>query len=48
MSLADRGQPYLWRTEMARAFMNKVAQAAASDGLMRNYLKEALIRCRIS
>lgn len=44
----EGNDPYRWRTEMARAFMDKVAAAAATDPAMRAYLKEALIRCRIS
>ncbi|MBI5629750.1 MAG: radical SAM protein [Elusimicrobia bacterium] len=40
--------PYRWRTEMARAFMDRVALAAKSDPMMREYLREALVRCRIS
>ncbi len=44
----EGNDPYRWRTEMARAFMDKVALAAKSDEVMRRYLKEALIRCRIS
>ena len=36
------------RTEMARAFMDKVALAARSDPKMFAYLREAVIRCRIS
>lgn len=39
---------YLWRTEMARAFMADVALRAAKDPNARAYLKEAMIRCRIS
>jgi sulfatase maturation enzyme AslB (radical SAM superfamily) len=44
----EGNDPYRWRTEMARAFMDKVALAARSDDKMRNYLREAVIRCRIS
>ena len=44
----EGNDPYRWRTEMARAFMDKVALAARSDEKMKGYLKEALIRCRIS
>lgn len=44
----EGNDPYRWRTEMARAFMNKVVLAARSDAKMRAYLQEALIRCRIS
>lgn len=40
--------PYLWRTEMARAFMQEVQLSALKDPLWRSYLKEALVRCRIS
>ena len=44
----EGNEPYLWRTEMARAFMAKAALAAGSDPRMRDYFKEAMIRCRIS
>jgi hypothetical protein len=44
----EGNDPYRWRTEMARAFMDKVALAAKTDPVMREYLKEALVRCRIS
>jgi sulfatase maturation enzyme AslB (radical SAM superfamily) len=44
----EGNDPYRWRTEMARAFMDRVALAARTDPAMRAYLKEALIRCRIS
>ena len=44
----EGNDPYRWRTEMARAFMDRVALAARTDPLMKAYLKEALIRCRIS
>jgi hypothetical protein len=44
----EGNDPYRWRTEMARAFMSRVALAARGDGRMRSYLKEAMIRCRIS
>lgn len=44
----EGNDPYRWRTEMARAFMERVALAAKSDPVMRAYLKEAMIRCRIS
>lgn len=44
----EGNDPYRWRTEMARAFMDRVALAARSDSRMRDYLKEALVRCRIS
>ena len=44
----EGNDPYRWRTEMARAFMDEVALASKTDALMRDYLKEALIRCRIS
>ncbi|MFI5360863.1 MAG: radical SAM protein [Elusimicrobiota bacterium] len=44
----EGNDPYRWRTEMARAFMDRVALAARSDSVMRDYLKEALLRCRIS
>jgi sulfatase maturation enzyme AslB (radical SAM superfamily) len=44
----EGNDPYRWRTEMARAFMDKVALAARTDPVMREYLKEAVIRCRIS
>jgi len=44
----EGNDPYRWRTEMARAFMDRVALAAKTDPVMREYLKEALIRCRIS
>jgi sulfatase maturation enzyme AslB (radical SAM superfamily) len=40
--------PYRWRTEMARSFMDRVALAARLDPRMKDYLREALIRCRIS
>jgi len=39
---------YLWRSEMARAFTADVALRAANEAAAREYLKEALIRCRIS
>ncbi len=44
----EGNDPYRWRTEMARAFMNKVALAARTDAKMKDYLREAVIRCRIS
>jgi hypothetical protein len=44
----EGNDPYRWRTEMARAFMDRVALAAKTDSFMRDYLREALIRCRIS
>jgi sulfatase maturation enzyme AslB (radical SAM superfamily) len=44
----EGNDPYRWRTEMARAFMDRVALAARTDPVMKDYLKEALIRCRIS
>lgn len=44
----EGNDPYRWRTEMARAFMDRVALAAKTDPVMREYLKEALVRCRIS
>jgi sulfatase maturation enzyme AslB (radical SAM superfamily) len=44
----EGNEPYLWRTQMARRFMDQVALDAAEDPAMRAYLKEALIRCRIS
>ncbi len=44
----EGNDPYRWRSEMARAFMDKVALAARSDSRMRDYLREAVIRCRIS
>jgi len=44
----EGNDPYRWRTEMARGFMNKVALAARTDPKMKAYLREALIRCRIS
>jgi sulfatase maturation enzyme AslB (radical SAM superfamily) len=44
----EGNDPYRWRTEMARAFMDKVALAARTDPKMKAYLREALIRCRIS
>ena len=44
----EGNDPYRWRTEMARAFMDRVALGARSDPLMMAYLREALIRCRIS
>ncbi len=44
----EGNDPYLWRTEMARAFMDRVVLASASDPVMKEYLREALIRCRIS
>lgn len=47
-AINEGNEPYLWRTEMARAFMDKVALAAKSDPVMRAYLKEAIVRCRIS
>jgi hypothetical protein len=33
---------------MARACMDRVVLAARTDPVMKAYLKEALIRCRIS
>ena len=39
---------YLWRSEMARAFMSDVALRAKDDPKAKDYLREALIRCRIS
>lgn len=47
-SINEGNDPYRWRTEMARAFMGRVALAARTDPGMREYLREALIRCRIS
>jgi len=47
-SVNEGNDPYKWRTEMARAFMDRVALAARTDPVMKEYLKEALIRCRIS
>jgi sulfatase maturation enzyme AslB (radical SAM superfamily) len=44
----EGNDPYRWRTEMARAFMDEVALASKDDPAMKAYLKEALIRCRIS
>jgi sulfatase maturation enzyme AslB (radical SAM superfamily) len=44
----EGNDPYRWRTEMARSFMDRVALAARADSVMKEYLKEALIRCRIS
>lgn len=44
----EGNDPYKWRTEMARAFMDRVALAARGAPAMKEYLKEALIRCRIS
>lgn len=44
----EGNEPYLWRSEMARAFMADVALRAQTDERARDYLKEALIRCRIS
>jgi sulfatase maturation enzyme AslB (radical SAM superfamily) len=44
----EGNEAYLWRTQFARAFMEKVAWAARTDPVMRAYLKEALLRCRIS
>ncbi|NNN04476.1 MAG: radical SAM protein [Elusimicrobia bacterium] len=44
----EGNDPYKWRTEMARAFMDRVALAARDEPAMKEYLKEALIRCRIS
>jgi sulfatase maturation enzyme AslB (radical SAM superfamily) len=44
----EGNDPYRWRTEMARAFMDRVALAARTDPMMMAYLREALIRCRIS
>lgn len=44
----EGNDPYRWRTEMARAFMDEVALAARADPRMRDYLREAVIRCRIS
>jgi hypothetical protein len=47
-SVNEGNDPYRWRTEMARDFMAKAALAARADDKMRNYLREAIIRCRIS
>jgi sulfatase maturation enzyme AslB (radical SAM superfamily) len=47
-SVNEGNDPYRWRTEMARAFMDKVALAARADPVMKEYLREAVIRCRIS
>ncbi|MDE2142445.1 MAG: radical SAM protein [Elusimicrobia bacterium] len=47
-SVNEGNDPYRWRTEMARAFMDRVALAARTEPAMKAYLKEALIRCRIS
>lgn len=44
----EGNDPYRWRTEMARAFMDRVVLASKTDPVMKAYLKEALIRCRIS
>ena len=44
----EGNDPYKWRTEMARAFMDRVALAAKTEAAMKDYLREALIRCRIS
>ena len=44
----EGNDPYRWRTEMARAFMERVALAGRTDPVMKEYLREALIRCRIS
>lgn len=41
-------EPYRWRTEMARAFMDRIVLAARTEPWARDYLREALIRCRIS
>ena len=47
-SVNEGNDPYRWRTEMARAFMDQVALAARADPKMMAYLREAVIRCRIS
>lgn len=47
-SVNEGNDPYRWRTEMARAFMDRAALAARTDPVMMDYLREALIRCRIS
>jgi sulfatase maturation enzyme AslB (radical SAM superfamily) len=47
-SVNEGNDPYRWRTEMARAFMDRVALASSADPAMKDYLREALIRCRIS
>lgn len=47
-SINEGNDPYRWRTEMARAFMNRIVLAAREQEWARAYLKEALIRCRIS
>jgi sulfatase maturation enzyme AslB (radical SAM superfamily) len=47
-SVNEGNDPYRWRTEMARAFMDRVALASRNDPAMKDYLREALIRCRIS
>jgi len=44
----EGNDPYRWRTEMARAFMDRVVLASRTDPAMKAYLKEALLRCRIS
>lgn len=44
----EGNEPYLWRTTMARNFIQKIAWEARTDPAMRAYLKEALVRCRIS
>jgi sulfatase maturation enzyme AslB (radical SAM superfamily) len=47
-SVNEGNDPYRWRTEMARAFMDRGALASRTDPVMKDYLREALIRCRIS
>lgn len=44
----EGNDPYLWRTQMARDFMKRIAMTAKTEPNFREYLKEALIRCRIS
>ena len=47
-SVNEGNDCYHWRTEMARDFMARMALRSQSDEKYRAYLKEALIRCRIS
>jgi sulfatase maturation enzyme AslB (radical SAM superfamily) len=44
----EGNDPYRWRTEMARTFMGRIVLASKESPVMRSYLREALVRCRIS
>ena len=47
-AINEGNDPYRWRTEMAREFIAKLALTAKNCVQMRDYLRESLIRCRIS